>query len=199
MDLQLSVVWYPVGRWLLYLSCSGPTSYLSLPNKFLVANAWLSKFIVVTFHHLDRVMSHHFPLALSSSSIDWGPCPFHFENSWLQIPFFHALVENWWTNIPLLVGLTMDWWRNWKNRHFFFVIGRKTVTLRPGTSLPWFHILPLWTLWRIMDSLIQIRFPIDDYSENIFEKLIAQDVYWMQRCNEMEIKIPLFPLYFCCP
>lgn len=47
-----------------------------------------------------------------------------------------------------------------------------------------------------MDSLIQIRFPIDDYSENIFEKLIAQDVYWMQRCNEMEIKIPLFHCIF---
>lgn len=34
-------------------------------------------------------------LALISGNFDWGPCPFHFENSWLQVKDFKQLVNSW--------------------------------------------------------------------------------------------------------
>ncbi|KAE8648339.1 hypothetical protein Csa_023126 [Cucumis sativus] len=47
-------------------------------------------------HQLDHV--DHFPLAMTTGDIDWGPCPFKFENSWLSTPSFRPPVETWWTN-----------------------------------------------------------------------------------------------------
>ena len=68
------------------------------------------------------------------------------------------------------------------------MIGSKTIILRPGVSLPWFHNLPLWTLWRIMD-----RYRSDwTYLNSWLHKMYMG-------CNEMVIKKPAFSTVFLLP
>uniref|UniRef100_A0A0A0KMS2 Uncharacterized protein n=1 Tax=Cucumis sativus TaxID=3659 RepID=A0A0A0KMS2_CUCSA len=67
-----------------------------LIDRLLVTDICAIKFGSFQVHQLDHV--DHFPLAMTTGDIDWGPCPFKFENSWLSTPSFRPPVETWWTN-----------------------------------------------------------------------------------------------------
>lgn len=72
--------------------------HISLLDKFHLTESRIYKLGTMLVKRPDRITSNHYP----PSNIGWGPCPFHFENSWLQIPSFRALVEEWWINNPFV-------------------------------------------------------------------------------------------------
>ncbi|KAM2348663.1 hypothetical protein ACFX1X_012268 [Malus domestica] len=45
---------------------------------------------------LARVISDHCPVQLDTNKVKWGPCPFRFENMWLQDPEFRNKFKDWW-------------------------------------------------------------------------------------------------------
>ncbi|TQE05899.1 hypothetical protein C1H46_008582 [Malus baccata] len=45
---------------------------------------------------LARVISDHCPIQLDTNKVKWGPCPFRFENMWLQDPEFRNKFKEWW-------------------------------------------------------------------------------------------------------
>ena len=50
---------------------------------------------------LPRLISDHCPIKLSSSSVDWGPKPFRFENCWLVNKQFLGLACSWWSQVEV--------------------------------------------------------------------------------------------------
>ncbi|KAL4303527.1 hypothetical protein GQ457_10G010910 [Hibiscus cannabinus] len=63
----------------------GPTGKRSLLDRFLVSDSWLQNQSDLVVQALQRSVSDHVPLLLSSLEMDWGPIPFKFFNVWLQV------------------------------------------------------------------------------------------------------------------
>ncbi|KAL4290498.1 hypothetical protein GQ457_14G024150 [Hibiscus cannabinus] len=63
----------------------GPTGKRSLLDRFLVSDSWLQNQSDLVVQALQRSVSDHVPLLLSSLVMDWGPIPFKFFNAWLQV------------------------------------------------------------------------------------------------------------------
>ena len=77
----------------------------------------------------DQIVTlDHFPPAMIACDIDWGPCPFRIEKSWLSTPLFLPLVETWWTNnrvagwpghgLMMKLKALIMFFRSWNNNQF---------------------------------------------------------------------------------
>lgn len=44
----------------------------------------------------SRIISDHWLVILTNDRLKWGPCPFRFENMWLDHPSFKANLLVWW-------------------------------------------------------------------------------------------------------
>ncbi|GJS62203.1 RNA-directed DNA polymerase, eukaryota [Tanacetum coccineum] len=74
---------------------------MSKLDRFLISeNLWNShpNINAVT---LDRHLSDHRPILLRESITDYGPTPFRFYNSWIEIDGFKELVEDSWRDAPV--------------------------------------------------------------------------------------------------
>ncbi|GJS73079.1 RNA-directed DNA polymerase, eukaryota, reverse transcriptase zinc-binding domain protein [Tanacetum coccineum] len=71
---------------------------LSKIDRFLVTHHFLSKWLNDILTSLDRDLSDHCPLVLKTYSVDYGPTPFKFFNSWLLSGDFSSIVALAWHN-----------------------------------------------------------------------------------------------------
>lgn len=69
---------------------------MSKIDRFLLSKDWEVYFPGVIQHALPRMVSDHFPLKLSSTTVDWGPKPFRFENCWLIHKESLPIMRNYW-------------------------------------------------------------------------------------------------------
>lgn len=67
-------------------------------DRFLYTNNWQDKFLDHQVRRMQRSTSDHYPLALESASLKWGPSPFRFENRWLTDKSLNSNIEFWWNN-----------------------------------------------------------------------------------------------------
>ncbi|KAK8573835.1 hypothetical protein V6N13_096766 [Hibiscus sabdariffa] len=63
---------------------------------FLVSPPWVEQFHGLEQFILQRGISDHAPVWLSSGVVDWGPRPFRFLNCWLEIRGHVKLMETKW-------------------------------------------------------------------------------------------------------
>ncbi|KAE8647279.1 hypothetical protein Csa_002929 [Cucumis sativus] len=94
-----------------------------IPNNMQLFNQWIAN-----YHLRDIVTLDHFPPAMIACDIDWGPCPFRIEKSWLSTPLFLPLVETWWTNnrvagwpghgLMMKLKALIMFFRSWNNNQF---------------------------------------------------------------------------------
>lgn len=61
---------------------------------------WLTHFPSLKLSLINRGLSDHCPLLLTSLSQNWGPKPFKFQNSWLTSPSCMKLIKDTWQNSP---------------------------------------------------------------------------------------------------
>ncbi|GKB39044.1 RNA-directed DNA polymerase, eukaryota [Tanacetum coccineum] len=81
--------------------CHKSATKMSKLDRFLISeNLWNShpNINAVT---LDRHLSDHRPILLRESITDYGPTPFRFYNSWIEIDGFKELVEDSWRDAPV--------------------------------------------------------------------------------------------------
>ncbi|XP_057790792.1 uncharacterized protein LOC131007895 [Salvia miltiorrhiza] len=76
-----------------YQPCGGSKSKL---DRFLVNQEWIKTWPSSFGRGLQRSMSDHCPLLLSTIYRDWGPKPFRFINAWISHPDFKNLVQEVW-------------------------------------------------------------------------------------------------------
>lgn len=62
-------------------------------DRLLVSPEWISTFPQLQVSLLKRSLSDHCPLLISSSTQNWGPKPFRFQNMWLSHPGCLKLVK----------------------------------------------------------------------------------------------------------
>ena len=67
-------------------------------ERYLVSDNFLEYFPHITGVVLEKGTSDHRPILLKDSHVDYGPTPFRFFHSWLELEGFHELVVNTWTN-----------------------------------------------------------------------------------------------------
>lgn len=67
-------------------------SKLSKLDRVLVSMDFMSLWPNEVLTALDRGMSDHCPIVLQCASLDYGPLPFRFFNSWLKNPHFITIV-----------------------------------------------------------------------------------------------------------
>ncbi|GJY94178.1 RNA-directed DNA polymerase, eukaryota [Tanacetum coccineum] len=85
---------------------------MSKLDRFLMSNGLLSAFPLISAICLDRHLSDHRPILLKEVFSDFGPTPFRFYHSWLELPGFDDLVSkslerSFILMIPM-VGLSKD-------------------------------------------------------------------------------------------
>ncbi|GJW61693.1 RNA-directed DNA polymerase, eukaryota [Tanacetum coccineum] len=71
---------------------------LSKIDRFLETHHFLSKWPNVGLTASDRDLTDHCPLVLKTHSVDYGPTPFKFFNSWLLSEDFPSIVALAWQN-----------------------------------------------------------------------------------------------------
>ena len=69
---------------------------MSKLDRFLVSESFLEAFVGATGMVLEKALPDHRPILLKEKVVDYGPTPFRFFNSWLQVDDFKALVETTW-------------------------------------------------------------------------------------------------------
>ncbi|XP_057789837.1 uncharacterized protein LOC131006698 [Salvia miltiorrhiza] len=62
-------------------------------DRFLVNNCWLDSWPSTVERCLQRSVSDHCPILLSTKIVDWGPKPFRFINAWTTHPEFNQLIQ----------------------------------------------------------------------------------------------------------
>ncbi|KAK9943830.1 hypothetical protein M0R45_009426 [Rubus argutus] len=65
-------------------------------DRFIFTLEWEELFTNARQKILVRVTSDHCPIELDTSKLKWGPCPFWFENIWLNHPDFREKFKEWW-------------------------------------------------------------------------------------------------------
>ncbi|XP_057811358.1 uncharacterized protein LOC131025575 [Salvia miltiorrhiza] len=65
-------------------------------DRFLVNENWISAWPSTCGRVLQRSLSDHCPILLSTKSVDWGPKPFRFLNAWTSHPDFLQVVKKVW-------------------------------------------------------------------------------------------------------
>nr|GEV49786.1 RNA-directed DNA polymerase, eukaryota [Tanacetum cinerariifolium] len=73
-------------------------SKMSKLDRFLVLDNFLDVFPFATGVILEKGRPDHRPILLKESMVDYGPTPFRFFNSWLEMDGFHNLVTDTWNN-----------------------------------------------------------------------------------------------------
>ncbi|GJT30237.1 RNA-directed DNA polymerase, eukaryota [Tanacetum coccineum] len=74
---------------------------MSKLDRFLMSNGLLSAFPLISAICLDRHLSDHRPILLKEVFSDFGPTPFRFYHSWLELPGFDDLVSKFWKSFTL--------------------------------------------------------------------------------------------------
>ncbi|GKU90261.1 hypothetical protein SLEP1_g4270 [Rubroshorea leprosula] len=70
---------------------------MSKLNRFLLSEGWLSKWDEARQWGLCRTVSDHCPILLRHKKVDWGPNPFRFFNSWLELEGCRELIKDVWS------------------------------------------------------------------------------------------------------
>ncbi|XP_057770683.1 uncharacterized protein LOC130990469 [Salvia miltiorrhiza] len=65
-------------------------------DRFLVNERWMQEWPDTVGRGLQRSVSDHCPIFLTTKTKNWGPKPFRFLNSWLSHPDFSELVRKTW-------------------------------------------------------------------------------------------------------
>ncbi|GJW79628.1 RNA-directed DNA polymerase, eukaryota [Tanacetum coccineum] len=73
-------------------------SKMSKLDRFLVSDKFYEYFPNITGVILEKGIPDHRPILLKESHVDYGPTPFRFFHSWMEMEGFHDLVVNTWTN-----------------------------------------------------------------------------------------------------
>lgn len=73
-------------------------SKMSRLDRFLVTGAFLEVFNRITGLVLEKDIPDHRPIVLKHKHFDYGPSPFRFFNSWLEVDGFYDLVVHTWKN-----------------------------------------------------------------------------------------------------
>ncbi|KAL6517653.1 hypothetical protein OROMI_033354 [Orobanche minor] len=76
------------------MSCNGNS--MSKIDRFLVNSVFISCWPSASVTVLPKELSDHCPLTLSCVSMDFGPAPFRFYNSWLEDKNIAEIVEKAW-------------------------------------------------------------------------------------------------------
>ncbi|GJY70873.1 RNA-directed DNA polymerase, eukaryota [Tanacetum coccineum] len=71
-------------------------SKMSKLDRFLVSDGIINLFPSVTALCLDRHLSDHRPILLREVRVDFGPTPFRFYHSWLDLVGFDDLIQTAW-------------------------------------------------------------------------------------------------------
>ncbi|GKC76929.1 RNA-directed DNA polymerase, eukaryota [Tanacetum coccineum] len=66
---------------------------MSKLDRFLMTNGFLSAFPHISALCLDRHLSDHRPILLKEIISDYGPTPFRFYHSWLELPGFDDMIS----------------------------------------------------------------------------------------------------------
>ncbi|GKC71831.1 RNA-directed DNA polymerase, eukaryota [Tanacetum coccineum] len=74
---------------------------MSKLDRFLMSNGLLLAFPLISAICLDRHLSDHRPILLKEVFSDFGPTPFRFYHSWLELPGFDDLVSKSWNSFTL--------------------------------------------------------------------------------------------------
>lgn len=67
-------------------------------DRAFINPEWLTPYPNLKASLLNRTLSDHCPLFLSSSEKNWGPKPFRFLNCWLSHPSCLKIISNSWTS-----------------------------------------------------------------------------------------------------
>ncbi|GKC46629.1 RNA-directed DNA polymerase, eukaryota, reverse transcriptase zinc-binding domain protein, partial [Tanacetum coccineum] len=73
-------------------------SKISKLDRFLVSKCFYDTFPHITGVVLEKGSSDHRPILLREHSVDYGPIPFRFFHSWLEMEGFHILIVDTWKN-----------------------------------------------------------------------------------------------------
>ncbi|GJR15364.1 RNA-directed DNA polymerase, eukaryota [Tanacetum coccineum] len=76
-------------------------SKMSKLDRFLLSNGLLSFFPHLSAVCLDRHLSDHRPILLKEVHSDFGPTPFCFFHSWLDLPGFDEMISSSWASFNL--------------------------------------------------------------------------------------------------
>ncbi|GKC31773.1 RNA-directed DNA polymerase, eukaryota [Tanacetum coccineum] len=74
---------------------------MSKLDRFLMTNGFLSAFPHISALCLDRHLSDHRPILLKEIISDYGPTPFRFYHSWLELPGFDDMISKSWNSFSL--------------------------------------------------------------------------------------------------
>jgi len=78
------------GRKYTFMSENG--KHLSKIDRFLVCDTFMNRWPNATLRAAPRNLSDHCPLILTTAALDFGPIPFKFFNSWVDLPGFEEAV-----------------------------------------------------------------------------------------------------------
>lgn len=73
-------------------------SKMSKLDRFLVSESFLDVFHEIAAVILEKFLPDHRPILLKEKVTDYGPTPFRFFNSWLDMEGFNELVAETWQN-----------------------------------------------------------------------------------------------------
>ena len=79
-------------------------SKISRLDRFLVSDSFFEIFPHATGLVLDKGIPDHRPILLKEVIVDYGPTPFRFFHSWLDIEGFHDMVIQTWKNDGIIDG-----------------------------------------------------------------------------------------------
>ncbi|XP_057774901.1 uncharacterized protein LOC130993882 [Salvia miltiorrhiza] len=91
-------------------------------DRFLVNETWMLTWEGSSARGLQRSISDHCPIVLTTRTEDWGPRPFRFLNAWTNHPEFEDVVKKVWT------GTDCQGWS-------FFVVKEKLKKLREALKV----------------------------------------------------------------
>ncbi|GJX19405.1 RNA-directed DNA polymerase, eukaryota [Tanacetum coccineum] len=82
-------------------------SKMSKLDRFLVSEGIFSLFPSITSICLDRHLSDHRPIVLREVLVDFGPIPFRFYHSWINMDGFDSMVAQTWSSLSHCDGNKM--------------------------------------------------------------------------------------------
>nr|GEV71218.1 putative RNA-directed DNA polymerase, eukaryota, reverse transcriptase zinc-binding domain protein [Tanacetum cinerariifolium] len=79
---------------------------MSKLDRFLVSESFYETFSHATGLVLVKGIPDHRPILIKESVVDYGPTPFRFFHSWLEMDGFHDLVVQTWSNDGITDGIS---------------------------------------------------------------------------------------------
>ena len=93
-----------------------PASKMRKTDRFLVSYFFIDIFVEVSAVVLDKFILDHRLIFLKENVVNFGPTPFWFFNSWLNMDGFYEFVVHTWNSMNSLM-LTV-WWLQKRNFSF---------------------------------------------------------------------------------